>query len=179
MTGRNSTKDTPFLKGLIVDAAQTAPSFRQACIQAGVPYSTGVQWKNQDEEFGKAVAAARDEYRETLRETAHERAVSGWERVVFHKGEPVWKRDPKTGEIMLDEDFNPIPWTEKVVSDRILERVMEANVPEYAKKSSLEVSGPNGGSIPTEIKVTLVKSDGNGKRLHPKQEEEEDPDFLK
>jgi len=159
---RQTTKDTPHMKGLLTEAAKTAPSFRQACLQAGVNYSTGKKWRKEDEEFAKALAMADDERRDHLREEAQRRAVEGWEKPVLYKGEMVYHRDPVTKELLLDDDFNPIPLTEKVISDRILERVLEANVPEYARKSSVELSGPNGGDIPTSVTIKFIKSDGEG-----------------
>jgi hypothetical protein len=156
MIEKSSKYETERRKELVIEAAKTAPSFRKACDIAGVPSSTANRWRRDDEDFAEALHEAEKERWDVLREHIYERAIGGYEKPVYYKGRPLWRRDPKTNELLLDENFEPIPLTETVVSDRLLERYLEANLPEFARKSSLELSGPNGGPVSTQLVVNFV-----------------------
>lgn len=139
---------------------------------AGVSYSTISRWKQDDEEFRKAMWNAHEEHVDEAVEELHERAVVGDEQLVYFKGEPVPKRDPLTGEPQLDDDFNVIYYTRKVKSDPLLQFYLKSKRAEFRDKSELAVTGPDGGPVQTDNKVTweFVMPDGKTVEDYNKQE---------
>lgn len=129
---------------------------------AGVSYSTISRWKQDDKEFREAMHEAHEEHVDMAVEELHERAVEGDEQLVYYKGEPVPKRDPRTGEPMLDDNFEVIYYTRKVKSDPLLQFYLKSKRPEFREKTDLTLMGPDGGPVQTDNKVTweFVLPDG-------------------
>ena len=148
--------DIHMMKEAVVEAYRRSPSLRAACTAVDCPASTAYQWKNNDEEFAEALIEAREHYRDSLREMAQKRA-EGVEKPVIYKGELMYKRDPLDNSLLLDSNFEPIPLTECVHSDRILETLMTGNLPEHRRSGGggsigLELGGGD-GRPPTKIEV--------------------------
>lgn len=59
----------------------------------------------------------------------HRRAVTGWEEPVMYQGSVVYRRDPVTGEVLYDDDLNPIPLTVVRKSDALLKEFLAAKKP--------------------------------------------------
>jgi hypothetical protein len=155
---RQSPLDTAFLKELVVECYKTEPSLSAAARAAGVLPVTARQWKLFDPEFAEKLSDAREEYRDRLRELAEQRAT-GFMRPVMYKGEVQYVRNPVDGTLVLDENFEPIVQMEMVHSDRILERLMEANLPEFkgGRGVGVGVTLPGAeGAAPTKIEVNFV-----------------------
>lgn len=153
VTGHICKEDIPLVKQQIVDAFRKAPSLRSACLSVNCAPSTAYLWKNSDEDFNNALAEAREEYRDYLREMAQRRA-EGVEKVVIYKGEVMYRRNPLDGMLILDENFEPIVLTEIVHSDRILETLMTGNLPEHKRSGGVGLSiGGGDGKVPTKIEV--------------------------
>lgn len=129
---------------------------------AGVHRRTILDWQNADKKFAKACDDAYEEAIDSAELKVRERGVDGWEKPIIYKGEPMFRRDPVTGDVLLDGNFDPIPLTESIRNDDLLKFYMEANRQKYNKKTKLEHSGPNGGDIPTGLKIRFVDSDGDG-----------------
>lgn len=129
---------------------------------AGVHRRTILDWQKADPEFAKACDDAFETAIDAAEVMVRERGVEGWEKPVIYKGEPMFRRDPVSGEILLDDNFEPIPLTESIRNDDLLKFYMEANRQKYNRKTKLEHSGPNGGDIPTGLKIRFVSSDGEG-----------------
>lgn len=127
-----------------------------ACEAAGISRSTYYKWRDLYEEFDIACEEALQEAIDRAEMELRTRAVQGIEEPVLFKGEPVWKRDPNTGDILLDDDFNPIPFTINRRSDRLLEIYMKAQRQQYRDKGAMEISGPGGGAIEANFEVTYV-----------------------
>lgn len=127
-----------------------------ACDRTGVPRSTVSHWRSEDDAFDEACDAAYRDAVDAAETELRNRAVHGVEEPVMYKGEPVWKRDPSTGEVLLDDDFNPVPLTVTRRSDRLLEVYMKANSDRYGERSSVELSGPGGAPLPTQVVVNFV-----------------------
>lgn len=155
-------KDMDFPEGKISDKAQK-PKRQQvyldslrlhgihakAAKDAGVSYNATHGWRVNDPEFEAKVQEALEEAVADAEFEMRTRAVKGVEYPVFYKGEPVYLRNPLTGELVLDENFQPTQLTSNVRSDRLLEVYMKAHRPMYRDKSGIEMSGPDGGPIRT------------------------------
>lgn len=74
-------------------------------------------------------ADALNECYDAAEESLRERAIDGWEEPVHYQGGPVWKLHPLTGEQLLDDNFEPIPYTVRKRSDTLLVKYLEANRP--------------------------------------------------
>lgn len=158
MANVNKNPEVNAAKERLLEAVPYAPSFRAACDMASVTYSTAYAWKSKDTEFAEAYAEARQLAMDRLREEAYKRAMEGYERPVLYKGQAMYRRDPVTNFLLLDDDFNPIPLTERVISDRILEKIMEANLPEHRRSrgGSVGVEVPGENDKPVKIIVNFV-----------------------
>ncbi|UFK26747.1 hypothetical protein [Roseobacter phage RDJL6] len=129
---------------------------------AGVSYSTISRWKSEDAEFRKAMHEAHEEHVDAAVEELHERAVVGDEQLVYYKGEPVPKRDPSTGEPMIDDNFEVIYYTRKVKSDQLLQFYLKSKRPEFRDKTDLTLLGPDGGPVQVDqdVEVTFIMPKG-------------------
>ncbi|AKQ75843.1 terminase small subunit [Roseobacter phage RDJL Phi 2] len=142
---------------------------------AGVSYSTISRWKAEDAEFQKAMHDAHEEHVDEAIEELHERAVVGDEQLVYFKGEPVPKRDPLSGEPMLDDNFEVIYYTRKVKSDPLLQFYLKSKRPEFREKTDLTLMGPDGGPVQTDNKVTWEFVLPDGKTVEDYQNEGQEP----
>ncbi len=98
------------------------------------------------------------------------RAVHGVEEPVVFHGELMYMRDPATGEYMLDDNFEKIPFTINKKSDKLLETYMKANSRKYGvsgRGNGLHAADGEGGGnrLPSKLEIVLVQSDGNGGKL--------------
>lgn len=163
MPGPNDIRDatTVAKQEAFLEAYEKVGIVGPACQKAGVGRSTYYYWRESDEEFAQKAADAYQLAVDVAELELRNRAVEGIDEIVMYRGEPVWKRDPSTGEIMLDKDFEPIPLTIRRRSDKLLETYMKANRHRYRDKSSVEVSGPEGGPVETKaITVEYVLPEG-------------------
>lgn len=135
-----------------------------ACNAATISRTTYQRWCKEDEEFAQACVDAKLASVDAAVVELRTRGVEGVEEVVLYKGEPVWKRDPDTGDIMLDDELRPVPFTRRVRSDRLLEVYVKAHRREYRDKGELALTGADGGPVNHSIEVTFVDSDGDGHR---------------
>lgn len=142
----------------VVEAMAYSPSLSAAARVAEVSVAAAYKWKNRDPLFRRALKLMEPIYADNLRDKLHERAVTGYQRPVLYKGQIQFQRDPKDGSLVLDDDFEPIPLMETVVSDRLLERMADANLPEYGRSKAgggvnvaLGVDGEGGGNIKLEV----------------------------
>lgn len=96
------------------------------------------------ERYDDAIADASD----AIELEVHRRSVAGWQEPVVYQGEPVWKRCPRTGEPLLDENFDRIPFTVNRKSDGLLAKLVEAKKPEqFGKKQSIDLTGSLGVNV--------------------------------
>jgi len=123
----------------------------------------------------------RDSHEDAVDEAVAElrlRAVHGRDSILFHGGTPIWRRDPRTGDVLLDDNFEPIAYTENERSDSLLALYVKAHRAEYREKGSVELSGPGGSSIPVAIMTEFVLPDGKSMEDYeqPAAESHEGPD---
>ena len=160
MADRASKIDTPPRKEAILVALETASTYLAACQATDVPYSTFRLWRDTDEEFAERVAEARLVRQEHLRKMVEERAFTGYLRPVIYKGELQYERYPPghelAGQVKLDDDLEPIPLMERVMSDQVFLRHAEANLPEYktgrgGAGAAVSVEAPGMGKTTVEV----------------------------
>lgn len=111
-----------FLKAL----ANTA-NIRAASLQAGIHPSTVTYWKEHDEAFMVRFKEANDQANWLLFGEAWRRAVQGDERYVVSLGKLVYGPDGK-------------PLTIREKSDRLLELLLKARLPEFREKAAVTVN---------------------------------------
>ena len=131
-----------------------------ACDGAGISRTTYKNWRNADEDFDLACADAFEAAVDAAELELRTRAVEGVEEPILYKGEPVWRRDPDTGAVLLDKEFNPIPFTVHRKSDRLLEVYTKAHRKVYSDKVSLEHTGKDGAPIDQKVTVQYVLPPG-------------------
>ena len=147
-----------------------------ACQAVSVSRSTVRKWREDDEQFEERFQDAFENAIDPVEEELRKRAMLGFEKPVIYQGVPMWRRDPLTGEVLLDDNFEPIPLTEPVQNNDLLKLYIAANRGKYNPKTTLEHQGPGGTSLlPRTIDVQFVKADGNGGILKEGEEPEPDP----
>jgi len=131
------------------------------CTAADISRSTYNNWRDADEIFDAACDEAYLVAIELAEMELRARAVDGIEEPVLYKGEPVWKRDPATGNILLDDEtFDPIPFTTIRKSDDLLKFFIKGHMENYREKGSLEVTGKGGKDLNTPLTIQYVLPDG-------------------
>ncbi len=128
-----------------------------ACDAADISRTTYKNWRNHDDDFDVACDDALQAAVDVAEGELRRRGVEGVSEPVMWHGEPIWRRDPVTGEVLLDDDFNPIPYTRYARSDRLLEVYLKAHRAQYRDRSGLELTGADGGPVATTINVVYVK----------------------
>ena len=131
-----------------------------AADNAGVARSNIAAWKNNDEEFAKACENAFQEAVDLAELELRKRGVEGFDEPVLYKGEPVWKRDPHTGDLLLDEDFMPIPFTIPRKSDRLLEVYLRSHRTIYKERTEVAITNPDGSAMAPTRRVEYVLPPG-------------------
>lgn len=162
------------LKEAYVEALREVGIIGAALSIAGFSRKSLRNWQAEDDEFMEDCQDAHQDAIDKAELVVRERGVDGWEEPVTYKGQPLYKRDPLTGDQLLDEDFMPIPLTVPRRNDELLKFFMSGNSAKYGtKKSQIEMSGPDGGPFHTERWVRFVDSDGDG-RFDPLDEPTEE-----
>lgn len=150
-------------KDTYVEAFARSGIVSPACREAGVSRETIRLWKLADKVFAARCADALEDAIDEAELVVRQRGVEGWTEIVKYKGQTIYKRVPMTGELELDDDFEPIPLTTEVRNDDLLKFYTSANRAKYGAKSKLELSGPEGGAIPVERFIRFIGSDGDGR----------------
>lgn len=148
---------------------------RKACKEAHLTRKDIVTARNDEEngaEFMRLEVDAMSDFNDTLLEEAINRGRDGWAEPIIHKGVQSYVRDPFTGELLLNDDFEAIPLTIIKKSDQVLIKLLEAKVPGFGNKRSINMGfgtqapdetpgGLGGGGVP-KITIEFVESDGEG-----------------
>jgi len=130
------------------------------CRVVGIGRTTYLRWRKADGDFDEACDHAFQSAVDDAEMELRERGINGTEEPVLYKGEPVWRRDPVTAAVLLDDDFNPIPFTIRRKSDRLLEVYTRTHRPEYRERSEVALTGKNGIPLPSAITVNYVLPEG-------------------
>jgi len=131
----------------------------EACKAAEVSRSTYQSWM-QEEDFKQRAIEAYENAVDAAEVIVHKRGFDGYEEPVFHRGELVYRRDPATGEVLLDDDFNPIPLTVTKHSEKMVEMYMQAHRSNYRSRGTLELTGPMGeGGAEEPLTIRFVRAE--------------------
>lgn len=151
-------------KAKFLEAFALTGIIRTGCEAAGVSRSAYKYWRKSDEEFAEACAEAYENAVDAGELELRKRGVEGTEEIQLDRdGRPIWRLNPD-GSPMLDDDFNPIPFTRFTRSDRLLEVYTRSHRPIYKEKTEIAVTGADGGPLQSTIKVEFVE---------PKQEDDD------
>lgn len=132
-----------------------------AARHAGVHRDTYYDWRKNDPDFRAAADAVEALHVDAARQEIYERALGIKTTAVIFRGEPIWRKDPRTGAVLLDDDFEPIALEMPINCPQSLFRYLEANAAEYRKEGGkLSVSVPGEGDEDRRITVTYVLPDG-------------------
>lgn len=130
----------------------------KACRVVGISRSRYRKWTQEDETFA---ILHKDAYEDAVDEGEYElrrRAIEGHNEPIFYQGNPVWERDPNTGEVKLDDAGQPVQLTVRKVSDKLLELYVKANrKAKYGDKTTHEHVGEGGG--PIKATITFVDAE--------------------
>ena len=107
-----------------LDALAHSGMLSTAAAAAKIPLAVARQWMESDETFQEGLADARMRFRERVASEAVRRGVDGVRRPVMYKGEEQYRRDPETGALLLDDDFEAIPLIETDYSDTLLRAML-------------------------------------------------------
>lgn len=157
-------KETQLRMEAVAEAYRASPSLRQAALAANVHPGIVYAWRKKHPEiFIPMLEAAEEERRDRMREHAFIRAVGGWERPVIYRGEVMYKRNPVTGDFLLDDNYELIPITETVVSDSLMGRYLAAYLPEFKQGGSSvgvdvkQDGGEGGGGANISVQINFVE----------------------
>lgn len=125
-------KQTAFL-----EAIAKCGNITEASRVADMNRASHYDWLESDPAYGKAFEAAKEEYRDLVRETVRNRAIVGTPHEIYFQGTFVG----------FKHEF----------SDRLLELEAKAHCPEYKDKH--EITGPGGGPVKFEV-ITGVPQPG-------------------
>jgi hypothetical protein len=123
-------------------AMENTANVRAACMHAGIHPSTVYQWAEHDLQFSIRFKEANTQANWLLFGEAWHRAVQGEERYYISRGEVV--RGP---------DGNPVTYREK--SDRLLELLLKARLPEFREKQHIEMNANVSGSVKSDLSDEL------------------------
>jgi hypothetical protein len=137
----NRTKKTPEKYEKFLEALRkTGGNVARACRAEGIARQTAYDWKESDREFAQKWKDAVEEGTDDLEQEARRRALTGLQKTIFYKGEPIG--------------------TEREYSDTLMIFLLKGNRPEKYKDRH-ELTGANGGAIETKQTVDLSKLDKN------------------
>lgn len=119
-TEAKEARQEVFLKAL-----QVRGNYAAAAIDAGIAYTSQINWRRDDPEFAAACKAAMEGFKASLMNEVVRRGRDGYEEPVIFQGRVMYKHDPNTGRVMLDDDLEPIPLTVRKHSDPLLSALAE------------------------------------------------------
>ena len=165
-----SSKKEEFLKAY-AECAVLAPALKAV----GATRADLREWR-KDAEFESRLGESYEDAIDDAEFELRRRGVHGWEEPVLYKGEPVWRRDPDTGDLLLDDNFEPIPFTVRKHSDKLLEVYLRSHRTAYKERSEVAITGPQGGRVEQDITVRYVLPEGKAKGDYHDQQDI-DPGF--
>lgn len=130
--GQRMTKEErKHAQDTFIKALENTANVRAACMAAGISHAIVYQWQEHDTEFGIRFQEANKNANWLLFGEAWQRAMKGEERYVVSRGELVYKKVPD-GKGGFKNGSEPVTYREK--SDRMLELLLKARLPEFREK---------------------------------------------
>ncbi len=149
-------------KASVIEAITETGILTPALEIANVPKNTYFNWINGDPDFRQAAMEAFETACDTLEKVMRDRAIHGSKEVVISKGNVVYHTNPSTGEMLLDDNGNPMPVMKHVHHDKLLETMLRANRSKFrleqnAAEANLKiVSGVGQREEKSGIEITFV-----------------------
>ena len=145
-----SEQQEEFLKAFVIYGHDGA-----AAAIVGLNTADVTEWK-KDDFFNTLYNDALLKFSGSLIVEAITRGRDGYQEPIVFKGEVQYLQDRDTGELLLDDDLNPIPATITKKSDGLLRMALRANIKEYQPNSSIELTGVDGQPISNNITVEFI-----------------------
>lgn len=137
---------TPVVERMVLDMLAKGHTVTYSCAKLDVCRVGFYNHKKAYPEFTAAVNEAEEAGVQMLEEEARRRGADGVDEPVVYQGALSYRRDPRTGELELDEDGDPIPLTVKRYSDNLLMFVTKArDRARYADRH--ELTGADGAAL--------------------------------
>src|SRR5439155_22091506 len=124
---RMTAEERKAAQDLFIKAMENTANVRAACMQAGISHTMIYQWAEHDLEFSVRFKEANTQANWLLFGEAWRRAMTGEEEYVISMGKIVYKPDGT-------------PLIVRKKSDKLLELLLKARLPEFRDKQSLEVT---------------------------------------
>ncbi len=154
-------------KATFIKAYSKTGVIQPALDAAGISRTCYKHWRKKDPDFHLACSDAYEAAVDAAEVELRKRGVEGYDEPVLNKGEQIWCRNPGNGELILDADFNPIPFTRPVKSDRLLEVYTRSHRPIYKERFEMAITGADGGKISSDVTVTLIMPKGKTEEDYP------------
>jgi hypothetical protein len=147
---RMTPEERKIAQEAFIKALGNTANVRAACLQSGISHSIVYQWQEHDTEFAIRFKQANTDANWLLFGEAWRRALQGEEEIVISMGRIVYKEVPvldNRGQPTYDGKGKPImrstgePLTKRVKSDRMLELLLKARLPEFRDKQHVDHSG--------------------------------------
>jgi hypothetical protein len=124
---RMNTAERRAAQDKFLKALSNTANVRAACMQARIDHSTVYYWQEHDEQFSFQFKQANTDANWLLFGEAWRRAMQGEVRYVVSRG-----------DVVLDADGAPLTYQER--SDRMLELLLKARLPEFRDKSAVTIN---------------------------------------
>lgn len=135
-------------------------SITSACRAAGVTRQDVRDWR-QDDVFARDMDDAFEDAIDEAEIVLRQRAIGVEVEVLDRQGNPIPKRDPKTGQVVLDDNFDIVYLTRTLSSDALLTTYMKAHRPAYRALAPLPgTEGGDGAQPISSVTVRYVLPDG-------------------
>ena len=138
------------------------------------------RWMTQDEVFATEMFQdARRAWADRIRGWVNEAAMEGIPEPVVYKGQIQYERDPDTGEIVRDARNRRVPVTVNKRDNRVLLRLAEANLDEFAKgRQGGDHTSRKGVAGGRNVHINFIPADGGRPAPMDVSAESVDYDFL-
>ena len=163
-----------------LDAYAECGTMMQALQKSGVTETRFNTWMQSDETFVQLFNTARAAWGDKIRARIHQVALEGVPEPIVYKGQIQYLRDDD-GEFILDARGRRQPVTVPKYDNRVLLRLAEANLDEFAKgkHGGDHAARPAGGSGPANIQINFIAAeDGRPAEVKLMDVPPEDLSFL-
>ena len=143
-----------------LDAYAECGTMMQALQKSGVTETRFNTWMQSDETFVQLFNTARAAWGDKIRARIHQVALEGVPEPIVYKGQIQYLRDDD-GEFILDARGRRQPVTVPKYDNRVLLRLAEANLDEFAKgkHGGDHAARPAGGGGPANIQINFIAAE--------------------
>jgi hypothetical protein len=149
---------------MFLEAFAAAGSVSQAAAAAGIDRTAHYRWLREDADYSDAFNRSTEQAAGALEDLAVRRATEGLDEPLIYKGEIVWRRDPVTNQVELDEQGLPIALTVRRRSDALLQTLLKAWQPKkYRENYKIEADITHRGLADlTDEQLARIARGGSG-----------------